>query len=133
MVELSCKNNDFQLLTFFAKKHCHKSSTVFQKHLLPVNKKETKMILYNFICPVFTDINKLYIIKQHQSKDNQRDVYFLYALLPYTCFPFLCWVKFCSSCFRQVFFHLGNKKVVAGRIIQVVILYSNNWMGICLG
>ena len=31
-------------------------------------------------------------------------------LLPYVCFPFLCWVKFCSGCYRQVFFHLGDKK-----------------------
>ena len=31
-------------------------------------------------------------------------------LLPYVCFPFLCWVKFCGGCYRQVFFHLGDKK-----------------------
>ena len=42
-------------------------------------------------------------------KYNQREVYF-YALLPYLCFLFLRWVKFCSGCLRQVFFYLGDKK-----------------------
>ena len=36
-----------------------------------------------------------------------------------------------SGCF--FFFIWETKKVVAGRIRQVVILYSNNCMGICLG
>ena len=31
-------------------------------------------------------------------------------MLSYVCFPFLCLVKFYSGCFRQVFFHLGDKK-----------------------
>ena len=54
-------------------------------------------------------------------------------MLLYACFPFLCWVKFCSGYFRQVYFHLGDKKVVAGHVRQVVILYSNDCMGIFLG
>ena len=33
----------------------------------------------------------------------------IYALLP-VCFPFLCWVKFCSGYFRQDFFSLGRQK-----------------------
>ena len=49
------------------------------------------------------------------------------------CLYFLCWIKFCSGSFRQVFFHLGGKKVVTGRVGQVVVLYSNNFMGIGLG
>ena len=49
-----------------------------------------------------------------------------YALLPCVRFLFLRWVKFCS--FTEFFFHLGDEKVVAG---QVVILYSNDFMGIC--
>ena len=48
-------------------------------------------------------------------------------------FPFLRWIKFRSGCFRQVFFHLGDKKVVTGRVRQAVVLYSNNCMGIGLG
>ena len=46
--------------------------------------------------------------------------------------PFIRMVKFCSGCFEQVFFHWA-KKMVAGRVRQVVILYSNDYMGICLG
>ena len=49
---------------------------------------------------------------------------------------FLCWVKFCSGCFRQVFFCLfvwGTKKVVTGHIRLVVVLYNNNCMRIALG
>ena len=49
---------------------------------------------------------------------------------------FLCWVKFCSGCFRQVFFCLfvwGTKKVVTGHIRLVVVLYNNNCMRIGLG
>ena len=38
-----------------------------------------------------------------------RETFIFFALLPYVCFPFLCRVKFCSGCFRQVFFHLGGK------------------------
>ena len=69
---------------------------------------------------------------------NQRVNYFffiirespIYALLP-VCFPFLCWVKFCSDCFRQGFFSLGRqKKVVAGHVTQVVVLYSKDCVGI---
>ena len=33
-----------------------------------------------------------------------------YALSPYVCFPFLLRVKFCSGCFRQVFFMWETKK-----------------------
>ena len=40
---------------------------------------------------------------------------------------------FCSGCFRQFFFNWSTKKVVAGRVKQVVVLYSNNCMGIGLG
>ena len=61
------------------------------------------------------------------------ETFILYTLLPYICFPFLCWIKFCSGYFRLFFFHLGHKKVVAGRIRQVVVLYSNDCMGIGLG
>ena len=50
--------------------------------------------------------------------------------------PF-CWMKFCSGCFRQVFVIWGMggggaKEVVAGCIRQVVVLCSNNCMGIGL-
>ena len=58
---------------------------------------------------------------------------FIFALLPYVCFPFLCSVKFFSSCLRQVFFIWETKRVVASHVRQLVVLYSNNCMGICLG
>ena len=41
--------------------------------------------------------------------NNQRDVCFL-CIVPYVSFPFLCWIKFFSGCFREAFFHLGDKK-----------------------
>ena len=40
--------------------------------------------------------------------------------------------KVFSNCFRHAFFHLGNKKVVAGRVRQMVVLHSNDCTGICL-
>ena len=49
------------------------------------------------------------------------------------CFPFLCWIKFFSGCFRQVFFIWGAKKLVADCVRQVVVLYSNDCMGNGLG
>ena len=58
--------------------------TVFHKGLCCLKKKRNKL-LCNFI-----------------------QFYIIFKMLP--CFPFLCWVKFCSGCFRQVFFHLENKK-----------------------
>ena len=60
-------------------------------------------------------------------------MFIFYALLPYVCIPFLHWIKFCSNCFRQIFLYLGDKKVVDSRVRQVVVLYSNDCMGICLG
>ena len=45
-------------------------------------------------------------------------------------FPFLCWIKFCSGCLRQVFFIWGTKKVVTGCVRQVVVLYSIDFMDI---
>ena len=60
-------------------------------------------------------------------------MFIFHVLLPYVCFPFLCWVKFCSGCFRQAFFIWLTKKVAAGHVRKVVILYSNNFIGICFG
>ena len=63
----------------------------------------------------------------------EKEATYMILLLPFVPFPFLCWVKFWSGCFRQVFFIWETKKVVAGRVRQVVILYSDDCMGICLG
>ena len=52
-------------------------------------------------------------------------------MLPYVSFLFLYWVTFSSRCSDRVFFHLEDKKVVAGRVRQVVIFYKNDCMGIC--
>ena len=90
---------------------------------LPVKKKLsyefTKFykIFYNFInCPVFIDIKQIY--KQIKS---ERDF-------------FLCIVAclFPTTLFERFFFIWETKKVVAGRVRQVVVLCSNNYMGICL-
>ena len=50
-----------------------------------------------------------------------RETFIIYALLPYVCFPFLCWVRFGSGCFIQFFFFIWwTKQVVAGRVRQVM-------------
>ena len=54
-------------------------------------------------------------------------------MLSYFSFLFLFLVMFCIGCFRQVVFSFGShKKVVAGHVRQMVVLYSDNCMGICL-
>ena len=55
-------------------------------------------------------------------------------IVPYVCFAFLCCIEFFSGCFRGLFFLWETKKkVVAGRVRQLVVLYSNDCMRICLG
>ena len=55
-------------------------------------------------------------------------------MLPYFSFLFLFLVMFCIGCFRQAVFSFGcQKKVAAGHVRQMVVLYSDNYMGICLG
>ena len=59
-------------------------------------------------CPVFANI------KQTLQVSN-RHLFFIHS------FPYLCWIKFCSGCLRQVFFFIwGPKRVVAGCVRQVV-------------
>ena len=48
-------------------------------------------------------------------------------------FPFLRRIKFCSGYFRQSFFIWDTKKVVAGHVRQVVVLYSNKYKEFDLG
>ena len=71
-------------------------------------------------CPVFIKIkrNLNYYL---------RDLFLMHS------FPFFRWIKFYSGSYRQIFFHLGDKKVVACCLRQVVVLYSNDCMGIGLG
>ena len=40
--------------------------------------------------------------------------------------------KFISVCLRRIFFHLGDRIKVPGRVRQVVVLYSNDCKGFCL-
>ena len=79
------------MLTFLARKSHHKCSTLFQKRLccLKIEKKQISfyMILHNFSS---NSINPI------------RETFIFYALLRYICFPFLCWIKFCNGCFRQL-------------------------------
>ena len=37
-----------------------------------------------------------------------------------------------GGCFRQAFFHFGDKKVAPGCVRQVFVINSNNCMRICL-
>ena len=49
------------------------------------------------------------------------------------CLFHISWLgKVFSGCFRQTFLIWETKKVVTGCIRQVVVLYSNNFMEICL-
>ena len=38
-----------------------------------------------------------------------------------------------SGCYRQAYFHMGDKKMVAGLVRRVAILHSNDCTGIHLG
>ena len=62
-----------------------------------------------------------------------RRLFFMDCLLPYVCFTFLRWVKFCGGCFRQVFFIWETKKAVADPVRRLVVLYSNDRIGTCMG
>ena len=50
--------------------------------------------------------------------------YIMLKMIPCFCFLFPRWVMFCCGCFRQVLFHLGDKKSgcwsreAGGRLIQ---------------
>ena len=58
--------------------------------------------------------------------------FIILKMLPSFCFLFPHRVMFCSGCFRQVLFWFERqKKVVAGRVRQVVVLYSNDCMKMC--
>ena len=63
-----------------------------------------------------------------------RETFIFYALLLYVCFLFLHWVKFVVVVLNRFFFSIvRQKKVVAGRVKQVVVLHSNDCMEICMG
>ena len=135
------KNNDLWLLTFFAKNPHHKCSSVFQKCLLPVKKKETYLIwyyiiLYTFInCPVFIDIKQtLHYKVEYWSRvlESERCLFFMHCRHMFFSHFFTGW-SFAMVVLDSFFFIWETKKVVAGCDRQVVILYNNNCMGICLG
>ena len=60
-------------------------------------------------------------------------MFVFYALLPYAYYSFLQWVKFCSGCFRQVFFIWDIKKVVAGHMFDWWSFYTVTIYGNLLG
>ena len=103
--------NNFQLLTFSVKKPHHKCQIV-----LSVKKKERNyptlfyIILHDFKnYPAFVDIT-LCIINQQEYINIIREMFFFFLHCSLCFFAFLCWIKFCSGCFRQDFFHLQVKK-----------------------
>ena len=67
-------------------------------------------------------LNKLCIIRQHG------EAFIFYALLPISLLAKVFQWLFLTG----FFFHLGDKKVIAGRV-QVIILHSNNCREIGLG
>ena len=49
------------------------------------------------------------------------------------CLPFLHWMEFCSGCYRQGFFHFGDKKwslVALDRLLSytVMIVWELAWV-----
>ena len=105
------KYNNFQVLTFFGKKPQRKCQTV-----LPVKKKETILILFYILLHNFTWFYKLssclwtlnFALKSSNRVNINRRLFL--CIVPCVCLAFLCWIKFVSGCFRQAFFHLGDKK-----------------------
>ena len=74
-------------------------------------------------------LNKLCITKQQYSNYNQRQTFIFHALfLSHICFPFLCWIVFqwLFQRGKKVVIGCETKKVVAGCVRQVVVLYSND-------
>ena len=62
-----------------------------------------------------------------------RETFIIYALLPYVCFPFLCWVKFCSGCLDSFFSFGGQNKWLLVALDRwssctVTILWEFAWM-----
>ena len=57
-----------------------------------------------------------------------REICIFYALI-----SIFCWIKSYGGCFRQVFFHLGNKNSDRWLLKQLIVLCSNGSMGIDLG
>ena len=68
-------------------------------------------------------------------------MFIFYAFLPFVCFPFLRLVEIFSGCFRHIFLFQRQKKrslVMLDKwsshtATTVVISYSNDHLGICLG
>ena len=129
--------NEFQLSTVFAKKPQRRwldCVACKEKRKKLYHFTYFHVILYDFMnCPAFVDIKQtLYHKVAIQNKYNQRDVYFL-CIVPYVCFAFLRWIKFLVVALDRFFFIWETRKVVAGRIRQVVVLHSNDCLGNCLG
>ena len=127
--------NNFQLLTFSVKKPHHKCQIV-----LSVKKKERNyptlfyIILHDFKnYPAFVDIT-LCIINQQEYINIIREMFFfLFCIVPYVFLHSFAGSSFVVVALDRIFFICKSKKVVADCNRQVVLLYSNNCMGICLG
>ena len=118
---------DFQLLFFFAKKTTINFSLCSKNASVACKEKETNdsyMILHNF-----RDYTAFIDIKQTLH----------YNIVNIICIAALCLFSISSLgnvlqwLFQTGFFHLGDKNVGTGRVRQVVVLYSNDCMGIGLG
>ena len=90
------------------------------------------IILYNFDCPAFVDIKQT-ALESRNIVNIIRETFIFYAF-------FLMFVSyfFARLCFTMVvldglFFIWETKKVVTGRVRQVVVLYSKDCSRICLG
>ena len=86
--------------------------------MLPAKKKETILILCYILLRNFI-FYKLSSFCRHQTNlalkssngvNISRERCFLLCIVPYVCFPFLCWIKFFSGCFRLFFIWETKKK-----------------------
>ena len=80
-------------------------------------------------------LNKLCITKQQYSNYSQRQTFIFSCIVPYVCFPFLCWIVFqwLFQRGKKVVAGCETKKVVTGCVRQVAVLCSNDCTRICLG
>ena len=125
--------NNFYLSTVFAKSPTIILDCVAWKKKSKLNNFTCFYMLYDFInCPAFVDIALTNLALWSRNRVNLIKEMFL-CIVSYVCFAFLCWIKFLVVLLDRLFFIWKTKKVVAGHIKQVVVLYCNDFMGICLG
>ena len=90
------------------------------------------IILYNFDCPAFVDIKQT-ALQCRNIVNIIRETFIFYAFFLMFFSYFFAGLCFAMIILDGLFFIWETKKVVAGCVRQVVILYSNDCSRICLG